>query len=291
MDLVIALWLVLCAPVTIALAVQAFHWPPDRRHRIALDVAASRHLVLDPVAGPLAERLLIAGRRGRFVGMIVVVALGVPVFALAPSSRPLTFIALAIATQVVVNGGAALGATLALRRVATAGPHAEERFAHLPTPTVTDYLPPLMRWWSVAVLGLATVGVAVCLTLGATLPGRGRAPLVVGWAVAAAAVATTEFVVRVLVRTPRTASTPAALAVSDEVTGDLAAVVVGAAMGPALLLVYAAEALVPSFAPIAPLSLALAGVPYILDSRRRRRVRERLWATDPAPGAAGAAAS
>jgi hypothetical protein len=293
MDLFTIFWLVLCTPATIVYAAQAFHWPPARRERIALDFAAPRHLVLDPVAGPLAERLLIAGRRGRFVAWMALASLGLGVFALVPSTRLLGLSVMAIAAFVVPHSGAALGAALALRRAAVpaSGSDAGDRFAHLPAPSLTDYLPPLTRWWSVVVLGLATVGVGACLALGATPAPGGRPVLLVGWAAAAVAVAVTELVVRVLVRTARTATTPAALAVSDEVTGDLAAVVLGMAMGPALLLVYVTDALVPSFPYLAPLVLLLAGAPYVEDKQRRRRVRERLWAAEPPPSAAGAAAS
>jgi hypothetical protein len=68
--------------------------------------------------------------------------------------------------------------------------------------------------------------------------------------------------------------------VRDEIAGDLVVVVVAGAMGPAIVCAYVAQAIVPVAGGLASLLVAF---PLVLEHRRRRRVRERLWTPGPSP--------
>ena len=65
MDVVFVLFVAINAVITVVHGGFAWIWPRSRRDRVVRDFAASRSLVLDADAAALAERLLVAGRKGR----------------------------------------------------------------------------------------------------------------------------------------------------------------------------------------------------------------------------------
>jgi hypothetical protein len=285
MDTFTVVWLLLCSPIVIGTAVSGLVWPPRRRSRLVGDFVTGRALVLDPGSAALAERLLVAGRRGRFVGALLGATLGLVAFTTLAddsSSRNALFLGALVAVYVSTQLAGVVGTVLAVRRAAPEEPGGE-RLAHLPSPSVADFLPPVMRWWSAAVLGASTLAIGLHLAAGADGPGPGPRTLIIGWVVGAAGVVATEVAARLVARAPRPATSLADLAVRDEIAGDLVVVVVAGAMGPAIVCAYVAEAMVPVAGGLGAL---LVVVPAALEHRRRRRVRERLWAPSPSPALA-----
>jgi hypothetical protein len=265
----------------------AWIWPQTRRDRVVRAFAAGRGLVLDEPGRAMAERLLMARRRGHFVGATVGSAAilgaswGVHELGLFRHwAAAIAGIALAVPIPQVAG---TLGATAALRRaVPDAG---DTRVAHVSAPSLDDFLPTLMRWYSVVLLAVSGLAVGVSLLVPASGPllPIGRRGLVAGWLASACAVAAAELAARVVLRAPRPASSPAALAVQDEITGDLVAVVIAGALGPALVLGHAVSGIVPA---AAGLSAWLGVFPVVAEGRRRRRVGQRLWRTPAAAGSA-----
>ncbi|MFP3899593.1 MAG: hypothetical protein ACLFXM_01980 [Acidimicrobiia bacterium] len=195
------------------------------------------------------------------------------------AGSPGMLLALFTAIFVATALAGALGTTLAIGRGARATP-GEPRVAHLRPPILDDYLPPMMRWWSAVVFALATGALGVYLAVGAQSPFAARRDIVVGWVVSAIGVVLTEGAGRLLVRSPQPAASPAALAVRDEIKGDLvSSTVVAGVPGPSLICGAVAGAVLPIGGWLA---MALAVIPAVLERRRRRRVRERLWDTRPA---------
>jgi hypothetical protein len=260
-------------------AVLAWRWPPDRRRILVGSFAGQRSLVLDAEAAALAERLLIAGRKGRFVGAgaSVVVILGIWLVV-----GPRSGLVASTAFLVVHNAGgqvaAAVVSAVAMRRATRRDAGDGPRYAHLPPTSLDDVLPPLMRWWSVGLLGLAAVGVGACLALGVDVSLVGRRDLVLGLAASAATVGAAEIAARFLARAPLSARSPAALAVCDEIRSDLASVVLAGMVGPLLLCGYLVTIVIPG----AGTAVFLLVLPIAaIEKQRRRRVRERLWAVPP----------
>jgi hypothetical protein len=255
-------------------------WPQGRRRRLAQTFAAQRSLVLDDESTALAERILVAGRRGRFVGVTVVLAVAGGGL-LLPGELPAGISTVAfVIIPVGANIAGTLTSALAIRR-ATNPSDDGRRYAHLPTPTLDDLVPPLMRWWSALVLGLATVGVAILLTLGGDADPLGRRGLALAWAISVVAVAATEVTARIVIRTPQPAASPTALALWDEVAAELASVVVAGAIAPILLCVFAASRILPEAGVV---TFPAVMLPLLwMEFRRRRWVRDRLWRTAPPP--------
>lgn len=272
--------------VAVAAGVHAWLWPQARRDRVVRDFAAKRGLGLDTEAALMAERLLVATRRGRFVGAeLGIVAVGVAWWAsrtLAVSVSPgLAFVAGFALYQVIPQVTATLGAALAMRRAAPET--GDRRVAHLPVPSLGDFLPPLTRWFPVALLAMSGVAAGVAVLTGPTpipapfsIGGRG---LAAAWVAGLVAVAASELAARVVVRMPRPATSAAALAVQDEITGDLVTVIIIGALGPGLLLGLVASAVAPAAAVI---GCWVVAVPALAERRRRRQVRDRLWAVPAA---------
>lgn len=278
MDLFMAFWLVLCTPLVVACAVTALVWTPTRRTHVVREFAATRSLVLDTDAAALAERLIIAGRRGRFAGALIAVAVSVGVFSVLDApDRDLVFVGMLVGGYVVAQLAASLGTALAMHRAAPAD-RGQVRLAHLPTPSIDDFLPPVMRWWSVAALAVSTLALGAHIGFGGLSYGLGSRSYAVGWAVGATGVAATELAGRLLVRAPQPAGSPTELAVRDEITSDQLAVVVAGAFGPTLICVHVVSAVVPV---VGGLSGVLICLPAVMENQRRRRVRERLWTPRP----------
>ena len=130
--------------------------------------------------------------------------------------------------------------------------------------------------------GRRAQGSGVCLALDVATDPLGRRGLAIGWAVGVATVAATELAARILVRAPHAASTPAVLAVRDELMSDLVTVVLMGAVGPSLLCIFVAGRILPE-AGLATAALVLLPL-LLMETQRRRRVRERLWAAGHRPG-------
>jgi hypothetical protein len=145
-----------------------------------------------------------------------------------------------------------------------------------------------MRWWSAGLLGLATVGTAVCLAAGVDVDPLSGSELAVCLAVSSATVGAAELAARFLARAPLPARSPAALAVCDEVRSDLATVVLAGMLGPMLLSLFVASRILPEAGIVTVVLLVLPVA--VMEQRRRRRVRERLWPTAPFGAGAGPAA-
>lgn len=258
-------------------AVLAWRWPPDRRRILVGSFAGSRSLVLDAEAAALAERLLIAGRKGRFLGAVAAVAGMLGAWLVVGSMSGLVA---STAFIVASNAGSQVAATvasaLAMGRAARHDAGEGARYAHLPPTSLDDLLPPLMRWWSAGMLGLAAVGIATCLVAGVDVAPLGRRELVVGLVIGAAAVVGTEVAARFLASAPLPARSPASLAVCDEIRSDLASVVVAGMIGPMFLCIFVAGRILPEAGAAAGLLLVLPIA--MMEGQRRRRVRERLWA-------------
>lgn len=269
----------------------AWIWPRSRRERVVHDFAAKRQLVLHGDAAGLAERLLVATRRGRFLGgQLGVVTVFGAWWATRTHAVGLSwggvFVASSAAGFLLPQVTGTLGAALAARRA-----HPEDgahRVAHVPAPSLDDYLPPLMRWYPAALLAVSGVAVAAVIVTWPHLAPMsvGRRGLAGAWLASLAAIAATELAARAVVRMPRRAASPAALAVHDEITSDLVVVVIAGALGPGLLLGLVATAVAPAgFVAGCWLSL----VPALAETRRRHRVRDRLWRLSTThPGVASA---
>jgi hypothetical protein len=279
--LIVGFWVVAVLAVSGAFM---YVWPQGRRTRLARRFAADRSLVLDAESTALAERILVAGRRGRFVGVLVVTAVA-GAFLLAPGELLAGWSS--VVFVILPNIGASIAGTLmsalAIRRASTPS-RGGRRYAHLPTPTLDDLVPPLMRWWSALVLAHATVVVAIVLAFDGDAEPFGRRGLALGWAISVAAVVATELTARVVIRTPQTAASPTALALWDEVAAELASVVVAGAIAPILLCVFAASRILPE-AGVATVGVVMLPLVW-MEFRRRRWVRERLWRTPPPAGVA-----
>ena len=273
---------------TIGFGLYACVWPETRRQRLVWDFAAKRGLMLDAEATSLAERLLVASQRGRFLGASLGMA---AMFGTWSATRSLA---------VGVSPGGAVWASFALCYVipqvtgtfgaAFAGRRAapdarDHRVAHLPAPSLGDYLPPLMRWSSAALLAASGVAVGTAIltwpSMEPTVPSIGRRSLAATWLACLVAVAATEVAARVVVRMPRPARSPAALAVQDEITGNLLVVVIHGVLGPGLVLGLLASAIGPAALMVGCWAVA---VPALAEHRRRRRVRQQLWRVTPATG-------
>lgn len=265
----------------IAFGLHACLWPQTRRTRLVHSFAADRRLVLDPHAARLAERLLIAVRRGQFLGTTLGIAgVGATWWATRSSATGVSvgaglIVGMALLPMIPQVAGTA-GAVLASRNAAPSV--GDRRVAHLRARSLEDLLPPLMRWYPVALLAASGVAVAGAILAGrASAPGAfaiGRRGMVAGWVACLVAVVVTELASRLVIAVPRTAASPAALAVQDEIASDLAVVVVHGALGSGLLLGVLASGI----APAAVVAGCWAGiVPAFVEHRRKRRVRERLW--------------
>ena len=274
--------------ISVVGGVHAWLWPQARRDRVVRDFALKRGMVLDTEAALLAERLLVATRRGRFVGAeLGIVAVGGAWWAsrtlALDVSLGLAFVAGFALYQAIPQVTATLGAALAMRHAAPET--GDRRVAHLPVPSLGDFLPPLMRWSPVALLAVSGVAVGVAvITWPVPIPAGysiGRRGLAAAWVVGLVAVAAAELAARVVVRMPRPATSAAALAVQDEITGDLATVIIVGALGPGLLLGLVASAVAPAAAVIGGWVVI---VPALAEHRRRRRVRDRLWGMTVAHG-------
>lgn len=252
----------------------------DRRRRMGRSYAASRSIVLDPDASVFAGRLVLAFRRGRYVGAVAVLVAGyLVVIRPADLMHPgfgymATLISMHVGSFLV---GTAAGA-VAIRRAGRALP-GDLRVAHLRAPRLADFLPQLLRWWSAAMLAGSTVAVVGFLVTAPHPAPPSRAAVVAGWAVSLAGVLAAEGLAQIVIRAPRVAMSHSALAVRDEITGDLAAVVVAGAFGPSIVLSYVAAVAAPSVAGVGSLLVVL---PALLETRRRQHVRNRLW-TAPSP--------
>ncbi|HEX6236555.1 MAG TPA: hypothetical protein VFZ68_05140 [Acidimicrobiales bacterium] len=275
--------LALAVPIVAGTTIYAWWWPPVRRQKLVRDLAASRSLVLDADAAALAERLLIAGHRGRHAGATIGGLSGVSVYSLWIDMRdaagsPGMPLALFTAIFVAAALAGAVGTALAIRRAARATP-GEPRLAHLRPPSLDDYLPPVMRWWSAVMFALATVALGVYVAVGAQSPFAGRRELAVGWVISGMGVLLTEGAGRLLTRSPQPAASPAALAVRDEIKGEQMTVVVAGAYGPSLICAAVAGGAVPAASGV---GFILFVLPWVTERQRRRRVRERLWEAGPA---------
>jgi len=171
---------------------------------------------------------------------------------------------------------AAVARVRLLRRTSPppAGPHV----AHVARASIDDYIPPLLRWWpaiTVVVSGTVIAIFALTQPAGANVrPGVA----VAGWCIATPFVLANMPVARWLVARPQPASTPDELALRNEITGDTVGLLLGSATLGLWLTSFSTSAVI-YFAE--PIGFALFGIPFLLESRRRRRVRERLW-TPPA---------
>lgn len=247
----------------------------DRRRRLGRDYAAARSIGLDPDASALAGRLVLAFRRGRYLGAVAVLVAGYLVVI-----RPADLVNPGfgyMATLIAIHVGSSLvgtaAAAVAVRRAGRALP-GDVRVAHLRAPRLGDFLPPLLRWGPAATLGASTVAVVAFLVTAPHPAPPSRAALVAAWAVSLAGVLAAEALAQVVIRAPRVATSQASLAVRDEITGDLAAVVTAGAFGPSLVCALVAAIAVPGAAGIGAL---LVVIPALLETRRRQHVRDRLW--------------
>jgi len=252
----------------------------DRRRRLGRDYAATRSIVLEPDAYAVAGRLVLAFRRGRYVGAVAVLAAGYlivirPADLMHPGFGYLaTLIAMHVGSFLVGTAAGAVAIWRAGRALA-----GDVRVAHLRAPRLGDFLPPLLRWWPAAMLTCSTAAVAAFLVTAPHPAPPGRAALMAGWAVSLAGVLGAEGLAQIVIRAPRVAMSHGALAVRDEITGDLAAVVSAGAFGPGIVCAYVAGIAVPGAAGIGTL---LVVIPALLETRRRQHVRNRLW-TAPSP--------
>ncbi len=246
-----------------------------RRERVGRDYAASRSIVLDPDAHALAGRLVLAVRRGRYIGAVVVLAAGyLLVIRPADLMHPgFGHIATPVGMYVGSFLAGATAGTVAVWRAGRALP-GDVRVAHLRAPRLGDFLPPLLRWWPAVTLGSTTVAVAAFLVTAPHPAPPSRAALVAGWAVSLAGVIAAEALAQIVIRAPRVATSHAALALRDEITGDLAAVVAAGAFGPTMVIASVAAAVNPA-AEIAV--VVLIALPAVLETRRRQHVRNGLW--------------
>ena len=267
--------------------VQAWRWPPARRRILVGAFAGSRSLVLDAEAAALAERLLIVGRKGRFVGVAAaVVAITGAVLVLGETrsfAAPLAWIA-------VSNAGSQIAATLAagvaMRRAGCAAPRRGPPL-RAPPPGLARRRPAAGH--ALVVGGPARAGSRrhrPCLAAGVAVEPLSRRELAVSLALSAATVAAAELAARFLARAPLPAGSPAALAVCDEIRSDLATVVLAGMVGPMLLCIFVAGRILPEAGAATVVLLALPIA--VMEQRRRRRVRERLWPVAASALGAGA---
>lgn len=164
----------------------------------------------------------------------------------------------------------------ALRRIAP--PADAPHVAHGARATIEDYVPPVLRWWPAITVVVSGAVIAVYVLAPPVGAQTGPGVVVVGWLIAAPVMICNVPVARRLVARPQPAASPDELAVRNELTGDT----VGALLGfspVAYLLIGLSSSAVVNFAE--PIGLALIAVPALLEARRRRWVRERLWTPRP----------
>jgi hypothetical protein len=150
------------------------------------------------------------------------------------------------------------------------GPHV----AHVARASIDDYVPPPLRWWPAITVVVSGVVIAI---FAVTRPAEANirpGVAVAGWCIATPFLFANMPLARWLVARPQPATTPEELALRNELTSDTVGLLLGFATLGLWLTTFSTSAVI-YFAE--PIGFALFGIPYLLETRRRRRVRERLW--------------
>jgi hypothetical protein len=254
-------------------------WSPKRRAALLRTFSAKHQLVLAPESRADAERLLVAQRRGQTLGAVVALVATEALLLAGPRSwegSPLgTF------SIVLVLGPAlwlsTLAGGIAASLAARPGPNAP-RVAHLPEPSLADYVPTLLRWWGPAALAVAAVVTAVYVASPPAGPGWvGRNGALVGLGLAGLALLVAELTMRWVLHAPEPAADASLLEVRDLVKGETLGEL-ATAFVPSLL---AAVLLVERFPVLGWPALAAVLVPLVLQRDVRRHLHDRLWPAPP----------
>lgn len=277
MDIPTTLTLAFVAVVLVAAMAYSCYWPQARRERLVRDFATRRSLDLDAEAAELAERLLVSMQKGRGVAAAVAAVLAYPILAAAEAVEYRNLLASIVLVIVGAQIAAAAGGAIALHRAARSP--SSQRAAHLSPLRLDDFLPPALRWWPLAALAVSTAAVGIALVAQPDDPILEGRDLVIAWVTGLAAVVATEVTSQVLLRAPQRAESPATLAVHDEIKSDLLTVVTAGAIGPTLITAAVTAELLPGAD--VPVAVALILPLVVLESRRRRRVHQRLWSARP----------
>jgi hypothetical protein len=254
-------------------------WSPKRRANLLRTFTNKHQLVLAPESRADAERLLVAQRRGQHIGWMM--ALVVPGVLLTAGlswgdGSPLGTFSIVLVLGPALWLSALLGG-IAASWAARPGPDVP-RVAHLPEPSLSDYVPTVLRWWGPAAMAAATVIAAVYIASPPAGPGWvGRTGAVVGLGLAGLALVVAEITMRWVLHVPEPAADATLLEVRDlvkaETLGELATGFV-----PSLL---AAVLLIERFPVLQWLPYAVVVVPLFLQRDLPRHLRDRLWPAPP----------
>jgi len=257
-------------------------WTAERRANLVRLFSLRHGLAVPPAAQPMAERLLVAQRRGGAAAFLVGFTAVCPALYLGwPSnerdglgSLSALFVMLAVFSLQWLGGAVAV---VLAERPAPDAP----RVARLSEARLADYLPPALRWWGpgmLVVAGLVTAAYVASpprrdgwISPGGALAGLGLAVVVEG---------SSQVVARGLLHAPQPAEDAAGLAVRDVVKGELLA---------SLALGFASQLLVAALVlerfpgqPALPLVVAALFVPQlVLHADQRRRVRRLVASVAP----------
>jgi hypothetical protein len=254
-------------------------WSPKRRANLLRIFTNKHQLVLAPESWADVERLLVAQRRGQHIGWTVVLVVVGALLTVGSSwgeGSPLGTFGIVLVLGPALWLSALVGG-IAASWAARPGPDAP-RVAHLPEPSLSDYVPAVLRWWGPAAMAAATVSAAVYIASPPAGPGWvGQEGAVVGLGLAGLALVVAEITMRWVLHAPEPAADATLLEVHDlikgEALGDLATGFV-----PSLL---AAVLLVERFPVLQWLPYAAVFVPLVLQRDLRRHLRDRLWPAPP----------
>lgn len=252
-------------------------WTSTRRERLARSWLARHHLEADAETLPVAERLLVAQRRGQHVGWSIGFA-GVLVFiyvwplgggdgGLGGLMTPLVILPM-FWLQALVGG-------IAVALAARPAPDAV-RLARAPQPGFDDYAEPWRRWLGPVVMIPVTLLAVAHMVSSPPDSWTTSGGAAVGLGLTVFAVASSELSLRYILRAPLPATTLTELRVHDSLKGETLSIVTSGILPVFVLGILFTERF-PGLVGLWPLGVAFAIALVPLESRRQRRMAERLW--------------
>lgn len=252
-------------------------WRRRRRDRLARSWLSRHSLELEPEVLPVAERLLVAQRRGQHLGWSLGFAAVLAFIFLGPFEEsdgglgglmtPLVILPM-FWLQALVGG-------IAVAIAARPAPDAP-RLARAPLPGFDDYIEPWRRWLGPVVLIPVTVLAVAHMASPPPESWTTGGGAGVGLGLTIFAVGAGELTCRWLLRAPLPATTLSGLRLHDSLKGETLSIVTSGILPVFVLGILLTERF-PHMVGIWPFGVIFALALLPLENRRQKRMRERLW--------------